>query len=106
MKKYDELLEVYLSEGINYDANTISKAERGDLEQLAADSYWQGWQDCKANGVEQSTEEALHKHIVNAPLLPVRLICKNCNGWFGININHKCFKCLDNNFVDLNRNGC
>lgn len=22
------------------------------------------------------------------------LNCRNCNGFYGININHKCFKCL------------
>jgi hypothetical protein len=43
--KYNTMLEKYLSEGIDYTANTIFKAEQGDLEQLAADSYWQGWQD-------------------------------------------------------------
>jgi len=45
VSKYDEMLEIYLNEGINYSANTIKKAKQGDLEQLAADSYWQGWQD-------------------------------------------------------------
>jgi len=23
------------------------------------------------------------------------LICKKCDGYYGININHKCFKCLE-----------
>ena len=43
--RYDLMLEKYLIEGISYDANTICKADKADLEQLAADSYWQGWQD-------------------------------------------------------------
>jgi hypothetical protein len=42
-KVYNNELEEYLSEGINYQANTINKAERGDLEQLAADSFHTGW---------------------------------------------------------------
>lgn len=29
----------------------------------------------------------------------VSLICKDCGDWYGININHKCFKCLGDNFV-------
>lgn len=37
----------YLSDGINYDANTICKADKEDLEQLAADSYFQGWNDAR-----------------------------------------------------------
>lgn len=26
------------------------------------------------------------------------LTCKNCNGFFGININHQCYKCLEKMF--------
>ncbi|HUX56143.1 MAG TPA: hypothetical protein VMV77_04165 [Bacteroidales bacterium] len=42
---YEKLLEEYLKDGIDYDANTIKKANQADLKQLAADSYWQGWRD-------------------------------------------------------------
>ena len=31
---YNEMLEKYLNEGIDYNTNTIQKADRGDLEQL------------------------------------------------------------------------
>lgn len=56
MGKYDEMLEKYLSEGINWDAynneviKTANKSEaaKGDVEQFAADSYWQGWQDANS----------------------------------------------------------
>jgi len=48
VSRYDLMLEKYLIEGISYDANTISKADKGDLEQLAAGSYWQGWQDANS----------------------------------------------------------
>lgn len=41
-EKYNEALEEYLSEGIDYNANTIKNANRGDLEQLAADSFFEG----------------------------------------------------------------
>jgi hypothetical protein len=55
--KYDEMLEKYLTEGINWDAfrNVViitankGKKERGDVEQFAADSYWQGWQDANSD---------------------------------------------------------
>ena len=30
----------------------------------------------------------------------VSLMCKDCGDWYGININHKCFKCLGDNFVN------
>ncbi len=26
------------------------------------------------------------------------LICKKCGGYFGVNINHRCFKCLEKLF--------
>ena len=42
-KAYDKELEEYLSEGIDYHANTIMKADKGDLEQLSADSFHAGW---------------------------------------------------------------
>jgi hypothetical protein len=43
--EYKELLEKYLADGIDYNCkdNSISKAEQGDLEQLASDSYFTGW---------------------------------------------------------------
>ncbi len=41
-EKYNEALEKYLSEGIDYDANTIKNAKQEDLEQLAADSFYYG----------------------------------------------------------------
>lgn len=42
-KAYDKEVEKYLKEGINYHANTIKKADQDDLEQLAADSFHEGW---------------------------------------------------------------
>ena len=49
-EKYKEVLEKYLSDGINWDAcnneviKTSYKSEtaRGDVEQLAADSFFEG----------------------------------------------------------------
>jgi len=52
-KKYNEELEDYLGEGIDYQANTISRADQGDLEQLAADSFWTGWQKAKEHFTEK-----------------------------------------------------
>ena len=40
---YNLILEKYLNEGINYHANTISKADIGDLQQLASDSFYEGF---------------------------------------------------------------
>ena len=34
--------------------------------------------------------EKLNKSDVSSSLLN----CKNCNGYYGVNINHQCFKCL------------
>lgn len=42
-EKYNKALEEYLREGINYNANTIKNASHGDLEQLAADSFFYGF---------------------------------------------------------------
>jgi len=42
-KAFEKELEEYLSEGIDYQANTIMKADKGDLEQLSADSFHTGW---------------------------------------------------------------
>lgn len=33
-------------------------------------------------------------NLVNPDVKRSLLICKNCGGYYGININHKCFKCL------------
>ena len=43
-EKYNEALEKYLSDGINWDAcnNEVIKTARGDVEQLAADSFFEG----------------------------------------------------------------
>lgn len=58
--KYDIALEKYLNNGIDYWANTIVKADQGDLEQLAADSYWQGWQDNQSSEIK-SLKKQLEK---------------------------------------------
>lgn len=42
-ERYEAELAAYLEDGINYNANTIGKADQGDLEQLAADSFWYGY---------------------------------------------------------------
>lgn len=34
----------------------------------------------------------------NLPVISSSLTCKNCNGFFGININHQCYKCLEKMF--------
>jgi hypothetical protein len=52
MDNYDKLLEVYLEDGINYEANTIKKADIDDLKQLAADSYFYGWHAALENGIK------------------------------------------------------
>ena len=41
-KEYEDELERYLSEGINYNANTISNANEDDLKQLSSDSFYYG----------------------------------------------------------------
>lgn len=42
-ERYEAELAAYLNDGIDYGANTIGKADQGDLEQLAADSYFAGY---------------------------------------------------------------
>jgi len=42
-ERYEAELAAYLEDGINYGANTICKADQGDIEQLAADSFWYGY---------------------------------------------------------------
>ena len=42
-ERYESELAAYLNDGIDYGANTISKADPGDLEQLAADSFFAGY---------------------------------------------------------------
>jgi hypothetical protein len=47
---------------------------------------------------------AVNNHFIKTDVsgslpLPVKLICKNCGDWYGIDINHKCYKCLQENFV-------
>ena len=44
-KEYNEALEQYLQEGINWDATAVNviRCNRGNVEQLAADSFWEGW---------------------------------------------------------------
>jgi len=37
----------YLINGINYDANTIKNADAADIEQLATDSFFEGWERAK-----------------------------------------------------------
>lgn len=42
-ERYEAELAAYLKDGIDYGANTIGKADPGDLEQLAADSFFAGY---------------------------------------------------------------
>lgn len=42
-KEYDEALEEYLREGINYNATPVKMCNKEDLEQLAADSFFEGY---------------------------------------------------------------
>lgn len=42
--------------------------------------------------------QALVKKLNKPDVEPSLLSCKNCNGYYGININHKCFKCLQSLF--------
>ena len=44
---FESASEKYLNEGINYSANTIKKADQGDLEQLASDSFETGWNEAR-----------------------------------------------------------
>ena len=44
---YNEKLEKHLANDIDFSANTIKNADQGDLEQLAADSFFKGWQEAK-----------------------------------------------------------
>lgn len=46
-KVYEKELDYYLENGIDYYANTIIKADNGDLEQLSADSFHEGWNKAK-----------------------------------------------------------
>ena len=43
-EKYKEALEKYLNEGINWNADKVDviKCNRGNVEQLAADSFHEG----------------------------------------------------------------
>ena len=41
--KMEQEVEIYLEEGIDYNANTILLADEGDVKQLAYDSFWKGW---------------------------------------------------------------
>jgi len=45
--EYDAQLDGHLIEDINYDEKTIRQMNDGDLEQLAADSFFQGWEAAK-----------------------------------------------------------
>ncbi len=47
-RDYEYRLKIYVEDGIDYDASTLKKADKGDLEQLAADSFWTGWHKSKA----------------------------------------------------------
>ena len=70
MKINDKLLDNYLDNGIDYRANTIIKADVGDLQQLASDSYQQGWSDALSErqttdkSQDQPTKEALNIGVV------------------------------------------
>lgn len=42
-EKYNEALEEYLGDGINYNATGIKCADEDSLQQLAADSFHEGF---------------------------------------------------------------
>ncbi len=42
-EKIQEALEEYLREGINYNATPVKMCNKEDLEQLAADSFFEGY---------------------------------------------------------------
>lgn len=43
-KEYEQALDDYINDGINWEAsaNSVIKADAGDVEQFAADSFWYG----------------------------------------------------------------
>lgn len=42
-KEYEDALEEYLREGINYNATSVRMCKKENLEQLAADSFFEGY---------------------------------------------------------------
>ena len=52
-----------------------------------------------AKALDEYTAALRQPLVIGALPIPVKLICKNCGDWYGININHKCYKCLHYNFV-------
>lgn len=43
LEEYKKELEEYLKEGINYNATPIQMCKKENLEQLAADSFFEGY---------------------------------------------------------------
>jgi predicted esterase YcpF (UPF0227 family) len=52
----------------------------------------------KAKEFTESLVEAIHQALSMSGVRESSLICKKCGGYFGVNINHKCFKCLEKLF--------
>lgn len=49
LEEYQKELEQYLKEGINYNATPIKMCKKENLEQLAADSFFEGYKAALKN---------------------------------------------------------
>ncbi len=53
--------------------------------------------DWTTDDVIQFAEDFAEKRYIKI----TKTICENCGDWYGININHKCYKCLQGNFIQI-----
>lgn len=62
------------------------------MQEYAAFGKFGNWQ--KFTDILNETLKQVNKNLVLADVSGSVLSCKNCNGYYGVNINHQCFKCL------------
>lgn len=56
-------------------------------------------------GIEVHPNSPIHEKLKKSLQNPSKIICKNCGDFYGININHKCYKCLGEIFYPLSESG-
>jgi len=75
----------------------MTKEQIEKIFELGADAqyrYWNPEGDADVEGFEKAKQDAVKLLTIPVVVKPL-ITCRKCGDYYGVNIDHKCFKCLE-----------